>query len=82
MEYTIADLRDDLRWANETMRRYEERFKMSSEEFLALYNQGKLDDGEDMEEKAEWSAACQIKEDRENEIALLERARSADSKAD
>lgn len=54
---------------------------MSSAEFLALYNQGQLDDGENMKEKAEWSAACQIKEKREKELALLEDARSADSKA-
>ena len=82
MEFTTEDYLDDLRWANETMRHYEERYKMSSEEFLALYNQGKLDDGEDMAEKSEWSAACKIKAKREEELTLLERARSADNKAD
>jgi len=82
MQYTADDLRDDLRWANETALRYEQQFQMSSAEFLALYNQGQLDDGENMKAKAEWSAACQIKETREKELALLEDARSADSKAD
>lgn len=72
MEFTLQDYLDELRWANETMRRYEERFKKSSEDFLALYNQGKLDDGENMEEKAEWSAACEIKEEREAEIRELQ----------
>lgn len=71
MEFTLQDYLDELRWANETMRRYEERFKKSSEDFLALYNQGKLDDGENMAEKAEWSAACEIKMDRELRIKEL-----------
>lgn len=74
MEGTLQDYLDDLRWANETIRRYEEQFKMSSEDFLALYNQGKLDDGENMEEKAEWSAACEIKKEREAEIRELQAA--------
>lgn len=78
MEGTIQDYLDDLRWANETMRRYEEQFKMSSEEFRALYNQGKLDDGENMKEKSEWSAACKIKENREARVQELQAKSSAE----
>ena len=72
MDFTIQDYLDDLRWANETMRRYAEQFKMSSEDFRALYNQGKLDDGENMKEKSEWSAACKTKEKREARIKELQ----------
>jgi hypothetical protein len=51
VQFAIQDYLDDLRWANETMHRYEQQLQMSSTEFLALYNQGKLDAGKNMEEK-------------------------------
>jgi len=65
MEATITEILDDLRVADEITRRYERRFWLSSADFFALYQQGRLDDGEHTDEFAEWSAYYQIKLDRE-----------------
>ena len=75
MEITITEILDDLRAADEITRRYERRFWLSSADFYALYQQGRLDDGEHTEEFAEWSAYYQIKLDREAALQALSKER-------
>jgi hypothetical protein len=64
-EITITQILDDLRAADETTRRFERRYWLSSADFYELYRQGLLDDGEHTEDFAEWSAYYQIKLARE-----------------
>ncbi len=75
MQVTITEILDDLRVADEITRRYERRYWLSSADFYALYQQGRLDDGEHTEDFAEWSAYYQVKLDREAALQELSRER-------
>lgn len=75
MQVTITEILDDLRAADEITRRFERRYWLSSADFYALYQQGRLDNGEHNEEFAEWSAYYQIKLDREALLQTLSRER-------
>ena len=75
MQVTITEILDDLRAADEITRRFERRYWLSSADFYALYQQGRLDNGEHSEEFAEWSGFYQIKLDREALLQTLSRER-------
>jgi hypothetical protein len=75
MQITITEILDDLRAADEITRRFERRYWLSSADFYALYQQGRLDNGEHTEDFAEWSGFYQIKLDREALLATLSRER-------
>ncbi len=75
MDVTITEILDDLRAADEITRRFERRYWLSSADFYALYQQGRLDDGEHSEDFAEWSAYYQIKLDREASLQALSQER-------
>lgn len=75
MQATITEILDDLRAADEITRHYERRFWLSSADFYALYQQGRLDNGEHLEEFTEWSAFYQIKTDREAALQSLSKER-------
>lgn len=62
---TLSSLLDDLRAADETLRNFERRYWLSSDVFYNLYSQGLLDDGENLEDFAEWAGFYQIKQHRE-----------------
>lgn len=68
-DITITEILDDLRAADETTRRFERRYWLSSADFYELYQQGLLDDGEHTEDFAMWAGFYRIKLDRE--AALL-----------
>ena len=53
---TISEILDDLRAAEEITRYYERRYGLSSADFYSLYQKGRLDDGGQMDEFAEWPA--------------------------
>ena len=72
---TITEILDDLRAADETIRRFERRYWLSSADFFDLYSQGMLDDGEHTEEFAVWAAFYEIKLDREQALQKLSRER-------
>jgi hypothetical protein len=72
---TITEILDDLRAADETTRRFERRYWLSSADFYELYTQGMLDDGEHTEDFAVWAAYHEIKLDREKDLQQLSRAR-------
>jgi hypothetical protein len=83
---TITEILDDLRAADEITRRYERLYWLSSADFYALYQQGRLDDGEHTDDFAEWSGFYQIKQDREALLQKLSHERvqqlTADPQAD
>lgn len=72
---TITEILDDLRAADETTRRFERRYWLSSADFYELYTQGMLDDGEHTDDFAVWAAFHEIKLDREKDLQQLSRAR-------
>lgn len=75
MQATMTEILDDLRVAEEAMRRFENQFQMTSEEFFSLYQQGKLDNGEHRQEFSEWAGFCQIQQDRQ---AILDSLQSGE----
>ncbi len=46
----LSDILDDLRAADQALRKYEQRYWISSADFYKLYNQGRLDDGQHRED--------------------------------
>lgn len=73
--YTITEILDDLRAADETTRRFERRYWLSSADFYDLYQQGLLDDGEHSEDFAVWAAFYEIKQERETTLQHLSQER-------
>jgi hypothetical protein len=71
MELTITQVLDDLRTADEIVRRFERRYWLSSADFYALYQQGLLDDGARTEDYALWAGFHQINLDREAALSTL-----------
>ena len=72
---TITEILDDLRAADEVTRRFERRYWLSSADFYTLYQQGLLDDGEQLEDFTMWAGFYQIKQDREAALQALSRER-------
>ncbi|HID85925.1 MAG TPA: hypothetical protein EYP55_00930 [Anaerolineae bacterium] len=62
---TISEILDDLRVAEEVLRRFERRYWITSEQFYELYTQGLLDDGEHGEDFSEWAGFYKLKLRRE-----------------
>lgn len=62
---TITEIIDDLRAADEITRHFERRYWLSSDVFYELYSQGLLDNGENLEDFAEWAGFYKIKRHRE-----------------
>lgn len=65
IDIPFADIMDDLRAADKALRRFEQRYELGSDAFYSLYSQGLLDDGEHLEDFAEWSGYYQTKQHRE-----------------
>jgi len=78
---TISEIIDDLRAAEEMIRRFERRYWLSSADFYDLYQQGMLDDGENSEDFALWAGFYTIKLDREASLQLLSRERTSKLRA-
>ena len=62
---SLGDILDDLRAADQALRRFEQRYWLSSDVFFDLYEQGRLDDGENLEDLSEWAGFYRIKLHRE-----------------
>lgn len=73
---TITEVIDDLRAAEEMVRRFERRYWLSSADFYELYQQGLLDDGENSEDFALWAGFYLIKVDREASLQALSHERA------
>ncbi|NOZ05720.1 MAG: hypothetical protein GXP41_05130 [Chloroflexi bacterium] len=67
---TITEILDDLRAADRALRKFEQRYWISSDVFYDLYSHGQLDDGQNLEDFSEWAGFYKIKQHRE---ALLRR---------
>lgn len=63
---TLSDILDDLRSADQALRKFEQRYWLSSDVFYDLYSQGRLDDGEHLEDFSEWAGFYKIKQHRED----------------
>jgi hypothetical protein len=62
---TLSEILDDLRAADQILRKFEQRYWLSSDVFYELYSQGRLDDGENLEGFSEWAGFYKIKQHRE-----------------
>jgi glycogen debranching enzyme len=68
---TLTDILDDLRVADRALRRFEQRYWLSSDLFYDLYSQGALDDGSHLEDFAEWAGQYKLKLKRETALNQL-----------
>ncbi|MEW5719441.1 MAG: hypothetical protein AB1817_12480 [Chloroflexota bacterium] len=64
-EITIGEILDDIRVADEVLHKFERRYWITSEQFYALYSQGRLDDGEQTEDFSEWAGFYKLKTQRQ-----------------
>jgi hypothetical protein len=71
----LSDILDDLRVADQALRRFEQRYWLSSEIFYELYSQGLLDDGSHLEDFAEWAGHFKLKRKRETALKRFSQER-------
>ena len=64
-EVTVSKIIDDLRVAEEVLRKFERRYWITSEQFYNLYSQGVLDSGEHAEDFSEWAGFYKLRLRRE-----------------
>ena len=74
---TLSEILDDLRAADQILRKFEQRYWLSSDVFYELYSQGRLDDGENLEDFSEWAGFYQIKQHREALLSQFSKERVA-----
>ncbi len=74
---TLSDILDDLRAAEEGLHKFERRYWISSEDFYDLYSRGLLDDGENLEEFAEWAGHYKLREKRRAALEQISQERLA-----
>ena len=72
---TLSDILDDLRAADRVLRKFEQRYWISSADFYKLYSQGLLDNGQHREDFSEWAGYCKLKLKREAALEQLSRQR-------
>lgn len=72
---TIGEILDDLRVAEEIIRKFERRYWITSDQFYELYNQGLLDTGEHAEDFSAWAGYYKLKKRRESAFLKLSRER-------
>jgi hypothetical protein len=71
----LSDILDDLRAVDQALRRFEQRYWLSSDVFYELYSQGLLDDGSHLEDYAEWAGHYKLKLKRESSLKQFSRQR-------
>jgi hypothetical protein len=72
---TLSDILDDLRAADQALRKFEQRYWLSSDDFYELYSQGLLDDGQHREDFSEWAGYYKLKLKREAALEQLSQQR-------
>jgi hypothetical protein len=72
---TLSDILDDLRAADQALRKFEQRYWLSSADFYELYSQGQLDDGQHRADFSEWAGYYKLKLKREAALEQLSRQR-------
>ena len=66
---------DDLRAAEEGLHKFERRYWISSDDFYALYSKGLLDDGENLEDMAEWAGHYKLRQKRQAALDQISKER-------
>lgn len=61
---TVSEIIDDLRVADEMLRRFERLYWLSSDQFFGLYSQGLLDDGEHLHDFSQWAGFYKLRQRR------------------
>lgn len=61
---TMSEIIDDLRVADEALRRFERLYGLSSDQFFELYDQGLLDDGEHLHDFSQWAGFYKLRQRR------------------
>ena len=61
---TVSEIIDDLRVADEMLRQFERLYRLSSDQFFELYNQGLLDDGEHLHDFSQWAGFYKLRQRR------------------
>jgi hypothetical protein len=74
----LSNVLDDLRAADQVLRKFEQRYWISSDVFYDLYSQGRLDDGENLEDFSEWAGFYKIKQHREDLLRQFSEQRIAE----
>jgi hypothetical protein len=74
---TLSEILDDLRAADQTLRKFEQRYWLSSDVFYELYSQGRLDNGENLEDFSEWAGFYKVKRHREELLSQFSKERIA-----
>lgn len=72
---TLSLILDDLRAADQALRRFEQRYWISSEAFFDLYSRGLLDDGSHAEDYSEWAGHFKLKRKRETALEKISQQR-------
>jgi|SRR3990170_785528 len=72
---TLSDILDDLRAAEEGMHKFERRYWISSAHFYELYSRGLLDDGENVEDFAEWAGHYKLMQKRQAALEQISKER-------
>lgn len=75
VQTTLDNLLNDLRFAEQSLRQFEGRYQLSSEIFYELFCQGLLDDGQHLEEFAEWAGHYKLKMKRESALKKFSQER-------
>jgi hypothetical protein len=78
---TLSDILDDLEAAEQVLRKFEQRYWISSTDFYELYSQGLLDDGQHREDFSEWAGFYKIKQHRQELLRQFSEQRVADLRA-
>ncbi len=71
----LSDILDDLRVADRSLRKFEQRYWISSVRFYELYSQGLLDNGEHRQDFSEWAGYYKLKLKREAALDQLSQQR-------
>jgi hypothetical protein len=74
---SLSDILEELRAAEEGLHKFEHRYWISSEQFYDLYSQGQLDDGEHVEDFAEWAGHYKLRQRRQAALEAISRKRLA-----
>ena len=72
---TLSEILDDLRAADQVLRKFEQRYWISSRQFYGLYVEGRLDHGEHNEDFSEWAGFYKLKLKREASLEQLSQKR-------
>jgi hypothetical protein len=61
---TVSEIIDDLRVADEVLRRFERLYRPSSDQFFELYSEGLLDDSENLHDFSQWAGFYKLRQRR------------------